>query len=185
MKFTGYEAGAIEGLVASSPFLSWLYAIGSVQGVSNLIGLIELAIAGALALGPWNRKAAIVMEHLIQASDVAHTMQHWQVYQKWNSMLFHEMYRAFQEGRSDKDPSIKWYESELGFFDHYVIPLAKKLKQCGVFGVSSDEYLNYALENRREWSNKGKGIVEEMKDVACKDLSDTPRTSVATSDEMQ
>lgn len=25
-----------------------------------------------------NRKATIVLEHLIQASDVAHTMQHWQ-----------------------------------------------------------------------------------------------------------
>ena len=24
----------------------------------------------------------------------------------------------------------------------YIIPLAKKLKDCGVFGVSSDEYLN-------------------------------------------
>jgi hypothetical protein len=23
------------------------------------------------------------------------------------------------------------------------------LKDCGVFGVSSDEYLNYAMENRR------------------------------------
>ena len=39
-------------------------------------------------------------------------------------------------------------------------PLAKKLKDCGVFGVSSDEYLNYALENRREWEKKGKAIVE-------------------------
>jgi len=27
-----------------------------------------------------NRKATIVIEHLIQASDVAHTMQHWHVY---------------------------------------------------------------------------------------------------------
>ena len=26
-----------------------------------------------------NRKATIVIEHLIQASDVAHTMQHWYV----------------------------------------------------------------------------------------------------------
>lgn len=26
-----------------------------------------------------DRKATIVIEHLIQASDVAHTMQHWQV----------------------------------------------------------------------------------------------------------
>jgi 3'5'-cyclic nucleotide phosphodiesterase len=30
-------------------------------------------------------KATIVMEHLIQASDVAHTMQHWHVYIKWVS----------------------------------------------------------------------------------------------------
>ena len=29
-----------------------------------------------------------------------------------------------------------------------------------MFGVSSDEYLNYALENRREWEKKGKAIVE-------------------------
>lgn len=27
-----------------------------------------------------NRKATIVIEHLIQASDIAHTMQHWHVY---------------------------------------------------------------------------------------------------------
>lgn len=37
-----------------------------------------------------NRKATIVIEHLIQASDVSHTMQHWHVYQKWNERLFHE-----------------------------------------------------------------------------------------------
>ena len=32
-----------------------------------------------------NRKATIVLEHLIQASDVSHTMQHWHVYIKWVS----------------------------------------------------------------------------------------------------
>jgi hypothetical protein len=32
-------------------------------------------------------KATIVMEHLIQASDVAHTMQHWHVYIKWVSLM--------------------------------------------------------------------------------------------------
>jgi hypothetical protein len=29
----------------------------------------------------WNRKATITIEYIIQASDVAHTMQHWHVYQ--------------------------------------------------------------------------------------------------------
>lgn len=34
-----------------------------------------------------NRKATIVIEHLIQASDVSHTMQHWDIYRKWVSRL--------------------------------------------------------------------------------------------------
>jgi hypothetical protein len=109
-----------------------------------------------------NRKATIVIEHLIQASDVAHTMQHWHIYQKWNERLFNEMYLAYKAGRSPKDPSGGWYQGELGFFDHYIIPLAKKLQDCGVFGVSSDEYLNYALENRREWASKGEEVIQKM-----------------------
>jgi hypothetical protein len=109
-----------------------------------------------------NRKATIVIEHLIQASDVAHTMQHWHVYRKWNARLFREMYCAYQEGRADTDPCENWYKGELGFFDFYIIPLAKKLKNCGVFGVSSDEYLTYALQNRAEWEAKGKAVVAEL-----------------------
>jgi hypothetical protein len=31
-----------------------------------------------------------------------------------------------------------------------------------VFGVSSDEYLNYAEKNRAEWEIRGKEIVDEM-----------------------
>ncbi|CAB9522680.1 cAMP-specific 3',5'-cyclic phosphodiesterase, isoform [Seminavis robusta] len=109
-----------------------------------------------------NRKATIVIEHLLQASDVSHTMQHFNVFRKWNEKLFHEMYFAFKDGRSTSDPSKFWYKGEIGFFDFYIIPLAKKLKECGVFGVSSDEYLNYATKNRQEWLSKGKGIVDGL-----------------------
>ena len=107
----------------------------------------------------------------MQASDVAHCMQHWHVYTKWNERLFEEMYQAYATGRAEKDPSVGWYKGELWFFDNYIIPLAGKLRDCGVFGtlnricicfysfqkasassyplsltagVSSDEYLNYA-----------------------------------------
>ncbi|CAB9519313.1 Receptor-type guanylate cyclase gcy [Seminavis robusta] len=109
-----------------------------------------------------NRKATIVLEHLIQASDVSHTMQHWHVYRKWNERLFHEMFNAYCAGRAEKDPSEFWYKGEIGFFDFYIIPLAKKLKDCGVFGVSSDEYLNYAIKNREEWARKGEAVTAEM-----------------------
>eukprot|EP00977_Amphora_coffeiformis_P008101 scaffold1815_cov208-Amphora_coffeaeformis.AAC.4 len=64
-----------------------------------------------------NRKATIVIEHLIQASDVSHTMQHWQVYVKWNERFFRECYKAYREGRADKDPSENWYRGEIGFFE--------------------------------------------------------------------
>lgn len=54
------------------------------------------------------------------------------------------------------------HQGELGFFDFYVIPLAEKLKSCGVFGVSCGEYLNYAKNNRQEWSVRGEEIVAAM-----------------------
>eukprot|EP00980_Cylindrotheca_fusiformis_P011409 scaffold2642_cov120-Cylindrotheca_fusiformis.AAC.18 len=109
-----------------------------------------------------DRKATVVIEHLIQASDVAHTMQHWYIYKKWNERFFMECYRAYKEGRADFDPSTNWYKDEIGFFDYYVIPLARKLESCGVFGVSSHEYLNYATANRDEWVRKGEALVQEF-----------------------
>jgi class 3 adenylate cyclase len=109
-----------------------------------------------------DRKATTVFAYIIQASDVAHTMQHWHIYQKWNRRLFNEQYTAFIEGKETENPSLSWFQGELDFFDHYVIPLAKNLEECNVFGVSCDEYLSYALENRHEWSLKGEQIVVEM-----------------------
>ena len=108
-----------------------------------------------------NRKATIVIEHLIQASDVSHTMQHWNVYRKWNEKLLQELYLAYKLGRSDVDPTVNWAKGEIGFFDFYIIPLAKKLKECGVFGVSCDEVLDYANDNRMEWEQKGKKIIQD------------------------
>lgn len=106
-----------------------------------------------------NRKATIVLEHLIQASDVSHTMQHWHVYTKWNQLLFNELYTAYQAGRSKSNPAEFWVKGEIGFFDFYIIPLAKKLKDCGVFGKSSDEFYHFAKMNRAEWEKKGPDLV--------------------------
>ena len=52
--------------------------------------------------------------------------------------------------------------SPTGFFDFYIIPLTQKLKDCGVFGVSSDEFLGYAKKNRAEWEAKGESVVAEI-----------------------
>jgi uncharacterized membrane protein YkgB len=52
MKFTAYEAAGIQPLVASSPFMSWLYQFLSVQAVSNLLGVVEISAAAMIALRP-------------------------------------------------------------------------------------------------------------------------------------
>jgi hypothetical protein len=112
-----------------------------------------------------DRRASIVVDLIIQASDVSHTMQHFTIYKKWNARLLAEMYEAYQSGRLAKDPFDGWYEGELWFFDNYVIPLAQKLRECGVFGVSCDEFLDYAKDNRSEWERKGRDIVSQTKSL--------------------
>ena len=53
LKFTAAEATTIQPWVAHSPFLGWLYAVTSVQGASNLIGVIEVTLGGLLAVHRW------------------------------------------------------------------------------------------------------------------------------------
>jgi len=49
LKFTAYEANAIQGLVSNSPLVSWLNDVLSVAGVSALIGTIEVATGVLIA----------------------------------------------------------------------------------------------------------------------------------------
>ena len=108
-----------------------------------------------------NRKATMLVEILIQAADVAHTMQQWQVYKQWNEKLFSEQHEAYKAGRADDDPSNKWYLNELAFFDGVVMPLAKKLRACGSFGATGAEFFKYAEANRVEWVRHGPQVVQE------------------------
>ncbi|WP_444940686.1 DUF417 family protein [Microbulbifer sp. ZKSA004] len=56
MKFTALEAEGIEGLVSTSPLMSWLYSVFSVQVASNLIGIYDLIALAILALGIYIRQ---------------------------------------------------------------------------------------------------------------------------------
>ncbi|MCO1334739.1 YkgB family protein [Microbulbifer sp. OS29] len=56
MKFTTIEAEGIEGLVRSSPLMSWLYSFFSVQMASNLIGIYDLIALVIFALGLYIRQ---------------------------------------------------------------------------------------------------------------------------------
>ncbi|MEX3007586.1 YkgB family protein [Hoeflea sp. TYP-13] len=68
MKFTAYEAAAIEGLVASSPFVSWLYPILGQRGAAALIGVIEISGAILLFARPWSPRAGIAGAAIVLAT---------------------------------------------------------------------------------------------------------------------
>jgi len=68
MKFTAYEANAIQGRVASSPLLSWLYSIFDVRSVANLIGTVEIATGVLLLARPYNAKAGVLGGLLVAAT---------------------------------------------------------------------------------------------------------------------
>ena len=91
------------------------------------------------------------------------------------------MHEAFQSGKVNVDPSTNWYIGELGFFDYYLIPLAMKLKECGVFGASGYEYISYVLKNKTEWERKGRSVVQEMV-LLYKDVDEDDRSGSSLED---
>jgi uncharacterized membrane protein YkgB len=60
LKFTSGEAQGIQPLVANSPLMFWLYRIFSVQGVSNLIGVIEIVVGLLIAARPFSRRLSFI-----------------------------------------------------------------------------------------------------------------------------
>lgn len=73
-----------------------------------------------------------------------------------------EKYLSWKEGRGDTESFQTWYQSELVFFDQYVIPLATRLQECGVFGAAGAQYLDYARDNRKELQEKGEELFLEI-----------------------
>ena len=59
LKYTSYEATAIQPLIAHSPLLSWLYHIVSVRALAAVLGTAEIIAALLIALRPrWPRVSA-------------------------------------------------------------------------------------------------------------------------------
>jgi len=56
LKFYTYEAELIQGLVANSPFIFWMYGIGSVTAVAAFIGIVDIIAGLLIALRPFNAR---------------------------------------------------------------------------------------------------------------------------------
>ena len=60
MKFTAYEAAGIKTLVETSPLMSWMYKVFSLQATSNIIGVAEITAATLIAIRPLSAKLSAV-----------------------------------------------------------------------------------------------------------------------------
>ena len=59
MKFTLIEAKGIEGLVSTSPLMSWMYSVWDLQTTSNLIGVYDLIAMTLVGLAIFKRQLLI------------------------------------------------------------------------------------------------------------------------------
>ncbi|GMM67926.1 hypothetical protein MTsDn1_12210 [Alteromonas sp. MTD1] len=61
MKFYEFEANGIIGLVETSPFMSWLYDVFTVQQASNVIGGFDILFAILLGIGIFIRNKPLLV----------------------------------------------------------------------------------------------------------------------------
>jgi uncharacterized membrane protein YkgB len=60
LKWTAAEAQGIEPMVSHSPVFFWLYPLAGIQKGSEVIGVIELAIALLIAARRWSARASAI-----------------------------------------------------------------------------------------------------------------------------
>jgi uncharacterized membrane protein YkgB len=60
LKWTAAEAKGIEPMVSHSPFFFWLYPVFGVQDGSEVIGVVELAIASLIVVRRWAPRASAI-----------------------------------------------------------------------------------------------------------------------------
>mmetsp|Transcript_49724 Transcript_49724/g.73940 ORF Transcript_49724/g.73940 Transcript_49724/m.73940 type:complete len:1203 (+) Transcript_49724:322-3930(+) len=106
-------------------------------------------------------KSCVVLEHIIQVADVAHLMQGWANFIKWNYRLFQELNTCFEAGWMP-DPSLNWSKDQISFFDGYVLPLAKRMDQTEMFGSNVTKLMRCAEMNRARWLEVGKEVSKIM-----------------------
>jgi hypothetical protein len=105
-------------------------------------------------------KAAVVMETIMTAADVAHNLQGWEQMVIWSGRLYLELRKAFVENRG-ADPQARWFENQIGFLESYLLPLARRLEDMGVFGDEIGQTFAATVEaNRDKWLVEGMDVTE-------------------------
>jgi uncharacterized membrane protein YkgB len=60
LKYTSYEAAAIQPLIAHSAFFSWLYSIFTVRTFAAVLGSLEIVAALLIAIRPLSPRISVI-----------------------------------------------------------------------------------------------------------------------------
>jgi hypothetical protein len=101
----------------------------------------------------------VIIQHMILVADIAHCMQGWRNYMKFNYRLYKELYSCFEAGLM-KCPDDFWYNGENGFFEGYIIPLARRIDiiqgiNNSTNGVEHESLESKAKKNVSIWNKVG------------------------------
>eukprot|EP00980_Cylindrotheca_fusiformis_P019950 scaffold7025_cov123-Cylindrotheca_fusiformis.AAC.9 len=107
-------------------------------------------------------RETVLMETILLAGDVAHNLQGWEQMAKWSNRLFMELRKAFVEGRGF-DPTDGWYKNQIGFLEAYLLPLARRLDDTGVFGDERGSiFETIVYDNRDRWHKEGMSLAANI-----------------------
>lgn len=107
-------------------------------------------------------KATVVMEHLLRAADIGPNMQGWEQMEKWSGRLFYELKATHDKGRGD-DPETNWFPGQLMFLESYILPLARRLDDMGVFGDTiGGMFARIVQQNKARWHTEGLDVTAQV-----------------------
>jgi hypothetical protein len=107
-------------------------------------------------------RETVVMEIIMKAADVAHNLQGWEQMAKWSNRLFLELKKAYVTGRGD-DPQGGWFNNQIGFLEAYLLPLARKLDDTGLFGDTRGAiFAQVVVENKERWMQEGMSLTANI-----------------------
>lgn len=105
---------------------------------------------------------SVVMEAILKAADVAHNLQSWDNMAKFSNRLFLELRRAYVQGRGE-DPQNGWFSNQIGFLEGYLLPVARRLDDTGVFGDTIGAMFAQGVEdNRDRWMREGMSLTASV-----------------------
>ena len=107
-------------------------------------------------------KVQCILEHLMKAADVAALMQSFDNLNKWSSRLYREQKASAVVARGD-DPEASWFEGQIVFMDIYIMPLARKLAEPGIFDDETGKlFAQCVQDNRARWLIEGQKKTDDL-----------------------